>query len=61
MRAIVNQDAGVTAEYDYMPYGMQHKNSSLATSDANEFRYNGKEFLFFSTLIGDTPINKLND
>ena len=24
---------------------MQHKNSSLATSDTNEFRYNGKEFL----------------
>ena len=45
VRAIVNQDGVVTAEYDYMPYGMQHKNSSLATSDANEFRYNGKEFL----------------
>ena len=45
VRAIVNQDGVVTAEYDYMPYGMQHKNSSLATSDTNEFRYNGKEFL----------------
>ena len=45
VRAIVNQNGVVTAEYDYMPYGMQHKNSSLATSDANEFRYNGKEFL----------------
>ena len=43
VRAIVNQDGVVTAEYDYMPYGMQHKNSSLATSDTNEFRYNGKE------------------
>ena len=43
VRAIVNQNGVVTAEYDYMPYGMQHKNSSLATSDANEFRYNGKE------------------
>ena len=61
VRAIVNQNGVVTAEYDYMPYGMQHKNSSLATSDTNEFRYNGKEFLFFSTLIGDTPINKLNN
>ena len=45
VRTIVNQNGVVTAEYDYMPYGMQHKNSSLATSDANEFRYNGKEFL----------------
>ena len=45
VRAIVNQNGVVTVEYDYMPYGMQHKNSSLATSDANEFRYNGKEFL----------------
>lgn len=44
VRAIVNQNGIVTAEYDYMPYGMQHKNSSLATSDTNEFRYNGKEF-----------------
>ena len=43
VRAIVNQDGVVTAEYDYMPYGMQHKNSSLATSDDNTFRYNGKE------------------
>ena len=43
VRAIVNQNGVVTAEYDYMPYGMQHKNSSLATSDTNEFRYNGKE------------------
>ena len=43
VRTIVNQNGVVTAEYDYMPYGMQHKNSSLATSDANEFRYNGKE------------------
>ena len=25
VRAIVNQDGVVTAEYDYMPYGMQHK------------------------------------
>ena len=45
VRAIVNQNGVVTAEYDYMPYGMQHKNSSLATSDDNTFRYNGKEFL----------------
>ena len=45
VRTIVNQNGVVTVEYDYMPYGMQHKNSSLATSDANEFRYNGKEFL----------------
>ena len=45
VRTIVNQNGVVTAEYDYMPYGMQHKTSSLATSDANEFRYNGKEFL----------------
>lgn len=43
VRSIVNHDGIVTAEYDYMPYGMQHKNSSLATSDANTFRYNGKE------------------
>ena len=43
VRAIVNQNGVVTAEYDYMPYGMQHKTSSLATSDTNEFRYNGKE------------------
>ena len=25
VRAIVNQNGVVTAEYDYMPYGMQHK------------------------------------
>ena len=43
VRTIVNQNGVVTAEYDYMPYGMQHKTSSLATSDTNEFRYNGKE------------------
>ena len=43
VRSIVNHDGVVTAEYDYLPYGMQHKNSSLATSDANTFRYNGKE------------------
>ena len=25
VRAIVNQNGVVTVEYDYMPYGMQHK------------------------------------
>ena len=43
VRSVANRDGTVTAEYDYMPYGMQHKNGSLATSDDNSFRYNGKE------------------
>ena len=43
VRTIANPDGSVAAEYDYMPYGMQHKNGSLATSDDNSFRYNGKE------------------
>ena len=43
VRVITDAEGTVIAEYDYMPYGMQHKNSSLATSDDNDFRYNGKE------------------
>lgn len=43
VRTIADQAGTIIAEYDYLPYGKQHKNSSLATSDDNDFRYNGKE------------------
>ena len=35
VRAIVNQDGVVTVEYDYMPYGMQHKNSQARLQGMN--------------------------
>lgn len=44
VRAVVDDRKNLLAEYDYMPYGMQHDNPELAASGNNDFRYNGKEF-----------------
>lgn len=45
IRAIANEKAEIVARYDYLPYGEQHLDPALPTSDDNDFRFAGKEWL----------------